>query len=411
MLLWLLLSCDGSQDVTAPAPGPLDDSWLATVVDTPPTFEALMKDGVDPWARLHENDLGAASQSTGPSGQRARLELAILHEDLGRLGSTAWLATVEAWQLRSSLPSESALTWLAGVAALELGETEASTHWLTLASISGSPHAQQAASALLTSPSLGTNLEAPENPLAERFNLHQKLRTEGSAGVPTTPLVREHVGEYVRELFDPQLHWTVSAAYASAEPVEEGLAALIFGHCLTPSDLAENRGTQGVRCAVQTSWALGVDAEPSDSDDPDHARQVARAITEALDTWQNQRLRTANADGQALLRDLQLIDKLRAQILLGLARDALKNHHPHQAVAYIETGLDKSNPREISPVNAPAMFAVLAEARLLTGHTREALDALQVLTKAYPEAAGVDEIVSDLAILQGLDRQGDSKEN
>ncbi len=407
----MLASCDGSQDVAAPAVGPLDESWLATVVDTPPAFEALMADGVDPWARLHENDLTAASQLTGPPAQRARLELSILHEDLGRLDSTAWLATVEAWEHRSALPQDSALTWLAGVAALEIGEAQASARWLTLASTSGSPHAQQAAVALLSSPSLNATLDGPENPLVERFNLHQQLRSEGSAGVPTSPLVREQVGDYVRELFDPQFHWTVAAAYASAEPVEEGLAALIFGHCLTPSDLADDRGTRGVRCAVQASAALGVDAEPSESDDADHARQVARSITEALDTWQNQRLQTADADGQALLRDLQLIDKLRAQILLGLARDSLKNNHPHQAVAYIETGLDKSNPREITPVNAPAMFAVLAEARLLTGHTREALDALQVLTKAYPEAAGVDEIVSDLAILQGLDRQGDSKEN
>jgi hypothetical protein len=34
-----------------------------------------------------------------------------------------------------------------------------------------------------------------------------------------------------------------------------------------------------------------------------------------------------------------------------------------------------------------------------------------VLTSHFPEVQGLDETIGDLAILQGLDRQGDSKEN
>lgn len=412
MHLWLLVAC-GTQDVAAPAqPSALDGSWLATVVDTPSEFEALVEGGVDPWARLHENDLMAASEHTGPAADRAERDLAVLHEDLGRLSSTAWAAASDAWVERSSLPQDSALTWLAALAALEQQDTERAGVWLKRASTKGSPGARRAATALIASPTLDAALEVADNPLVDRFLLHQRLRAEGAIKVPLGALVLEQTPDYTRELYDPQVHWTLAVGYASrAVNPPEGLPTLLFGHCLTQADAVDDRGADGVRCAISAAAALEVDADPGATDDPNRAREVARSITESLDRWQNSRLQSSSPDGQALLRDLQLIDKLRAQILMGLARDALLNNHPHQAVAYIETGLDKSNPREITPVNAPSMFVVLAEARLLTGHTREALDALQVLTKAYPEAAGVDEIVSDLAILQGLDRQGDSKEN
>jgi hypothetical protein len=55
--------------------------------------------------------------------------------------------------------------------------------------------------------------------------------------------------------------------------------------------------------------------------------------------------------------------------------------------------------------------AILIEAQLRTGHTREALDCIQPLLAAYPAATGLNEVLGDLAILQGLDRYGDSKEN
>jgi len=45
------------------------------------------------------------------------------------------------------------------------------------------------------------------------------------------------------------------------------------------------------------------------------------------------------------------------------------------------------------------------------GRTREALDVLVLLEGGYPEVAPLKELVGDLAVLQGLDRQGDSKEN
>lgn len=410
MLLSLLLSC-GEAPPPPTVASPLDGSWLGTVVSDPTTFSEVTADGVDPWARLHENALPDAVELDGPASLRAEAELAQLHASLGQLSSLAWLDTVSAWKERSALPTNSALTWFAGVAALELGDEATARTWLEHASTTGSEDARAAATALLASPQLDTPFSL-ENPLTSRFERHRLARGGDIESIDgREPVVEETTdGGYARPLYDPQFHWTMAAVYAASSAPESGLEALLFGPCLTEADLSDDGG-DGVRCAIAAATALGVDADPGGEDDPDRARSIARSITEALDTWQNGQLANASDDGQAILRDLKLIDKLRAQILLGLARDALGNDHPHQAVAYIETGLDKSNPRAITPVNSPAMFATLALARLQTGHTREALDALQVLTTAYPEMTGVDEIVSDLAILQGLDRQGDSKEN
>ena len=94
-----------------------------------------------------------------------------------------------------------------------------------------------------------------------------------------------------------------------------------------------------------------------------------------------------------------------------MADEALNQGHPKQAVVLVQYAMDLNAPRTLGPVNGPTHFAVLAQAHLESGHTREALDALEVLARSYPEAVGADEILGDLAILEGLDRQGDSKEN
>jgi hypothetical protein len=101
----------------------------------------------------------------------------------------------------------------------------------------------------------------------------------------------------------------------------------------------------------------------------------------------------------------------RSQVLLAWARHALSNEKPAQALAYAQMAMDVEHGREIGPRNRSGLFAVTAEAHLKTGHTREALDALQILSEHYPSVEGIDETTGDLAILQGFGRQGDSKEN
>jgi hypothetical protein len=105
------------------------------------------------------------------------------------------------------------------------------------------------------------------------------------------------------------------------------------------------------------------------------------------------------------------VQQYQSRVLLAWARQALDQNRPHEALAFAQIAIDVERSREITPVNAPGIFAVLAEADLRTGRTRESLDALEVLSSRFPEVEGLDETIGDLAILQGLDRHGDSKEN
>jgi hypothetical protein len=129
-----------------------------------------------------------------------------------------------------------------------------------------------------------------------------------------------------------------------------------------------------------------------------------------LDAWKESLVARATEEGRALVEDLQLVPLLRGRMLLAQARRALQAGHPRQAQALLLLARDLSHPRDISPLNPPLLYAMLAETHLRTGHTREALDALEVLVEAFPAVVGVDETVGDLAVLQGLDRRGDSKE-
>ena len=67
--------------------------------------------------------------------------------------------------------------------------------------------------------------------------------------------------------------------------------------------------------------------------------------------------------------------------------------------------------RDVGAANAPALYVLLAEARLKTGRTRQALDALEPLTARVPTVASAKELVGDLAVLESMGRVGDSKEN
>ena len=146
-------------------------------------------------------------------------------------------------------------------------------------------------------------------------------------------------------------------------------------------------------------------------DDVDACRDLARALDRQLDSWQTVLDASAPEDGKALVHDLRLVAGLRSRVLVLWGVEALRADRPRCAGAWAELALDHEHPREITPVNPPTLFAVAAAANLRTGRTREALDALEVLTTAYPQIHGLDETVGDLAVLQGLDRNGVSREN
>ncbi len=420
-------SCgSGEPQPLAPGSAALDGSWVGHLVQDPASFTALVDTNRMGWSALHANRLPAARLAGGVPGARASAELAELYGDLARVDSLAWQAMVETWEGRSGLPEGSAVTWFVGLAALESGDAAAAKGWFSRASGATDPAVAAAASALAARPSLDEHVaDTGSNPLLERFDAHLEARRSvslmGLLDEGQRPIFEEQSAQgHTRSFYDPQLNWTAEAVLRSeaSRSAHAGAEALLFSGCLTVADLTAETariasgGRKGTLCALAPSWAgVGVDISLGDSDDPEQARAVVRSLDAAVDPWRKALGEGLDDDGAELLEGLNLPGVLRSRFLLALARHCLAAGHPRQALAVVQMAMDLEHPRQIGPLNPPGFFAVTAEAQLLTGHTREALDALQVLSEAYPELAGVDEVVGDLAILQGLDRHGDSKEN
>ncbi|MED5374406.1 MAG: hypothetical protein VX899_25535 [Myxococcota bacterium] len=395
LLLWL--ACTPAPPPAVPSP--LDDSWVGQIVSEPQRFEDTISADRDAWVALHANRWSGAHRDQGAAASRSQALRADLALRVAHIESQGWERTLALWEQRGNLPQGSALPWFAALALLESGGDPAP--WLMKVDGHCDPMVQEAARTLIQHPSVSKRMEeVGENPLIQRFDAHLSAREGASDTWPTGIAHSEDIGGVTRQFADPQLPWTLAVVLQRQDQPTTGLPALLFSDCLDEST-----------CGADAIAALGVDPALGPVDSPDQARAIVRGLDEVLDAWSRDQRQHAPDAGQALLAELQLIPKLRAQLLLSLADEALAQEHPRQALALAQASLDLAAPRRIGPVNSPTHFAVLAQAHLETGHTREALDALEVLAASYPEAAGADEIVGDLSVLQGLDRQGDSKEN
>jgi hypothetical protein len=191
------------------------------------------------------------------------------------------------------------------------------------------------------------------------------------------------------------------------------LSARLFAPWPTAADLvadlpsAESAGLLGARSPSLRRIGVGTTAFPAD--DPEAAKEEVRLLDAGLASIEKKVSDLGNPDGLAVMNELRLVHRFRQEWLAVRAREALARNHPKRALAYLELARDHAN-AAVGPENSPAIFALLAEARLALGRTREALDALHVLAAAHPEVLGLVEVTGDLAVLQGLDRQGDSKE-
>jgi hypothetical protein len=400
---------------------PLDASWVGQMALDPGSFRKLVETDRNGWAAYHSGQLEKAAAQGGDVGARAHRDLAELHARLGVLGSITWTNIVATWDARTGLPKDSGITWFAALAALEAGNTDQGTQWLTMAKEVPYPPVSEAASVLS-----GLDLDAShllsQNALVKRVATHAEARRTGDVSAlmadATRPLLVESAAGHERPFFDPQLPWTlaVSHAISAGDLPREALSVAIFSGCPSEdsarSELRSHpSGTMGPHCATDALWKeLGLDLSLGDSDDADRVRVLSREADAVLDAWKESLVARANEEGRALVEDLQLVPLLRGRMLLAQARRALQAGHPRQAQALLLVARDLSHPRDISPLNPPLLYAMLAETHLRTGHTREALDALEVLVEAFPAVVGVDETVGDLAVLQGLDRRGDSKE-
>lgn len=446
LALPLASACGGpSRKEGSGPPVPFDESWMAGVVADPTSFSSLVDDSREGWIAFHANrfsEAAAAFQGDDPARRtgrtRALWELHLYYQDLSRLGDLAWQTTFEAWPKLSTLPAGSALPFFAGLARLDAGDAVGAAPWLDLARKATDPDVVAAATALQGKPDL-SGLVPGGSPLLQGIAAHVEARKAGdptllSAGA--RPVLEERTvdpatgSEVVRKLHDPLLLRTAALVYqvqatrsaggdpfqAITHPQASPLASLLFSPVLAIADLGAEaeraRQAPGTLGAAAPSLArLGLSTTRTATDDSEWARQQVRLLDSALDGWVTERHLAATVDGRALLDDLQLAAVFRSRLILAMARDAMEAGHPNQSLAFAYLALDLESAREVTPVNHPALQVLIAEAQLRTGHTREALDALQVLSQVDPLVVGLDEVVGDLAILQGLNRYGDSKEN
>ncbi len=372
MIFFVLAACQQAP-VVPPAAEPLDVSWIATVVREPSRFSSTLEQngGRDAWIAFHKNDwLNVHGTVAGSVPERrSRAELAAFEGVLWVAESEALLTLADGWKAHS--PDTPAPKWLLASAqrVAELNrDAPAADRWRAAAAAAG----------------VGFDAES-----AKPFAVDQ---ADGAAadvlrGLSGVPLEDELLGRF----WDPTRPLALQRAYRSGaadEPAGVGLPADLFG-TLPESVMGERPST----------------------DDVEACRTFSQAMDARLDAFDARLAGGASADGRALLSDLRLVAVGRSRTLTSLALDALLNRRGNCALFYAEQALDHAASREVSPVNSPTVFALIAAANVRTGHVREALDALTALRATYPETIGVIETIGDLAVQQGLDRSGVSREN
>jgi hypothetical protein len=293
--------------------------------------------------------------------------------------------------------------------------------WLAESISSTLPEVAEAA-AVISAAQIDAN--GSNNAIVGRYLWHQAQVESGEA--PSSSQVFEILERPLWEqgairLYDPITHFTFGQLYLmeAERYVVSGLSAALFSACPNTEAAQASAGAiddirGGVSCRGSIA-EIGVDAEVISAmlegeDELQPAREFVHQVDEILDQWSIAAAAVSTPDGAALLTSLSLVESFRAKFLVSVASDLLNLGRPHQALAVAQATLDISNPRTVSATNPALLFAVLAHAHLRTGHTREALDALEVLSGTFPSVVTVDETVGDLAVVEGLHRIGDSKE-
>lgn len=391
--------------------------WVTTVIEEPEAFQEVMeRTDREGWIALHAHDyLTAYRRFAVESGDAARIaeqraaqaEL-LLQQDLQRLTGHAARKLFAAWEARGELP-EGAAPVRALAERCSGGSHQAAEPWGALSG-EGLPTQSQVDS-------------LAEGPLKERLQAHL-LVIEGAPPTAlqraaTRPMLKIQDQDFERAWFDPCVHATLAHHMGRSlgpEPSKalagwRGLEASLFSGWLDPSDLRGQlqAGPTPSGTSADLHDALGLSIVPASTDDAQPALEEAREATRRLDDLRASALRGASADRASLVQDLGVIERFRTEMLVNRSRADLLGDRPRRAQATLTLVRDVTE-RGISPLNSPSLFVLLAEANLRTGRTREALDALQPLSTARPETVGVREFIGDLSVLQGLDRDGDSKE-
>ena len=368
-------------------------AWFTRIVRDPQLFVALMATtSRDGWIALHNYDFKGAIAHFKPNNAtsirargRATRDLWLLYADLDRVASL-----VQNQRFAGEAANTSPLTTLAVEIAQHCGD-----------------FAHPAWNTFRTSERRAAHLRALQGDLQSFESLAQE------------PLMVEYQEDFNRVFFDPCVARTLEAYWESqtvtlSEHFQQNEASLeltLFGPVLEwdGSLDAFSGSTASAEAAENSGDPLASSTPVSVEQQLKTARTQAEQIDSTVGSWQAELKAAAGPQGSALLTDLALLDRFRHETLTVAARHLLQLEHPHGAVFLLQHGKDTTT-EPISPTNSPHALALSAEAALKTGRARQALDALQPLASAYPELSGLKELTADLAIAQGLDRQGDSKE-
>jgi hypothetical protein len=386
MLFLSLLAACGE----APAPEASDvdgapAAWIEDLAREPARFGTLVDPARDRWTALHRNDLIAAAALDGPAAdaapaRRARAELAILHAVLADANAVAWKRLAEGLARRGTPdPAGVPAGTMAGLVGLAVRGS-----FVPMPDVPAAP------------PDASDGLHAPLPPGATLDIVR------GHLAELSVRASRPVVSEGNARLWDPQVHASLSRAWSAAAgtPPTAGSAEaeLFSGHLALD-----------VAFPVGTTPAARVADAPANEVDP--CEDAVRALDAAVDPWAASLAGSASDEGRALLHDLRLVEGARARRLADEGVAALRAGRHNCARAVASAAIDLADPRTVGPVNHPVLYATLAAADLRAGRTREALDALEVLRAGFPDVQGLDETVEALAVLEGMTRSGDSREN
>jgi hypothetical protein len=262
--------------------------------------------------------------------------------------------------------------------------------------------------------------------------LHRLVRTSGEyeplLRAAMRPLVSEPVGDFERTFYDPCMHRTLADHWETRTAqslggtdwlsvtnfTARGLAGRLFSPWLTTADLRSGflvtEPQPGALGAHSPSLrVLGVGTNPHPGDDREAALAEIRSLDIGLARWREDVMAAADDNGRSIVTDLKLFERFRQEWLTTRARYALTQDRAQQAVAYVDAARDPTD-RFVGAANSPLVWSLLAEAHLKLGHTREALDALHVLSGTHPEVVGLKELTGNLDVLRSLDSEGESKE-
>lgn len=384
--LLLVLACTGETTAPEASTEPVPATWIGELAAEPSAFGTLMEaEPREAWVALHANQLLAAyaafAGSPSPGKQRTASLLARLNRSLDRSLKRTNTKITQMRAERSLAASDGLTTYTAmSVCDADALKIEASG-WVE--------HA-----ALLQ----GTDGEALTAALA-------------------APVLVEPADGFERTFYDPCGYgalariWSERAVYGPGTPLSSPIGGAsfplnqaLFSAFLTsadvgkdPIDTAPGAATLGVRPVAGEATRQS-------------AREQARELAEGIQKLGKASTAQAPAEGTALLDELRLLDRFQHDWLTLRAEQWVLAGQLEPAHAMLEQTIDVAQPG-VGPHNSPLTLALLAETHLATGHTREALDALQRLSEAHPEVKGLQERVGDLAVLEGLGRHGDSKED